>query len=55
MQIKTTARYQYAPIRMTKILKNWVTAADVGENAEKLDRSYIGDGTENDTVLGKTV
>ena len=42
MQIKTTMRYHYTRVRMAKIKA--VTTPNSGENAEKLDHSYIAGG-----------
>lgn len=41
-QIQTTMSYHYTTIRMTKI--EWPNA---GEDAEKLDHSYVGSGEVN--------
>lgn len=42
MQINTTMRYQYPPIKMPKIKKKKTgTIQNAGENSEELDYSYI--------------
>ena len=46
MQIKATIRYDCPRIRMAKIKKN-CDNSNVGENAEKLDLSYIAGGMQN--------
>lgn len=43
MQIKTTVRYPYTPIKRTKIFKNNHTKGyrDTGKEVEKLDHTHI--------------
>ena len=53
MQIKTTVRYHYAPIRATKIKKR-LTISKVSEDEEELQFSYNG-GVLNGTLLCKRV
>ena len=45
MQIKTTVRYQFTPVRMTAIKKS--TKIKAGEGAEKREPSYTVGGNAN--------
>ena len=45
MQIKTTMRYHYMPIRMAAIQKS--TTINAGEGVEKREPSYTVGGNEN--------
>ena len=45
MQIKTTARYQYMPVRMSKVGNNFMRIPGANKDAEKLELPYISGGS----------
>ena len=45
MQVKTTMRYHFTPVRIAIINRKVIT--NVGEDAEKKDPSYTAGGTAN--------
>ena len=46
MQIKTTLRFYFTSVRMTKVKKTQVTT-DSGEDVEKEEHYFIAGGTES--------
>ena len=47
MQIKTTIRYHFMPIRMEWLLSKSPQAINTGEDVEKREPSYTVDGNAN--------